>query len=114
MLPNGRPTAHLTGFADTGLAAERVELLLVLGSHTRIQELRWSLSAGDASRILATETLQALVVTLRDVLLHGDAVRVDGLQLFANCACECLRASCWEILWATPQADCIVRFVLAP
>ena len=53
----GRFAAHLTGVAGTGPAAERFELVFVLGRKTRIQELRWSLSARDTSRVLATETL---------------------------------------------------------
>ena len=81
LLLGGRFAAHLTRCGGTGPAAEGFELVLVLGSSIRIQELRWSLSAGDTSRVLATATLQALVVTIRDFLLHGDAVGVDGPQL---------------------------------
>ena len=71
LLLRGRCAAHLTGIDGTGPAAERSELVFVLGSNTRIQELRWSFSAGDTSRVLATETVQALVVTTRVFFCMG-------------------------------------------
>ena len=49
LLPRGRLAAHMPGCGGTGPAAEHFELVFVLGTNKKIQELRWSLNTRDTS-----------------------------------------------------------------